>query len=157
MPAKLNYDQQAVLLAQVIDIAIDSFKKYPLKDWQESHIQHMVTVYVGLRESTLTPAPKFKNMQSFKYVLDNVFTYFQEGSGKAVDYFWQQIKQNGFPYKRENKMAKIFKTGKIKDDIQYDFVIDCINPYYQDGLINEEQVILLNSFLAAFENEHKTG
>ncbi|RWY53745.1 hypothetical protein [Mucilaginibacter gilvus] len=49
-------------------------------------------------------------------------------------------------------MAKILKSKKITSQIQYDFLIDVIVPYQQEGLINDEDVLLLNALLVKFES-----
>jgi hypothetical protein len=59
------------------------------------------------------------------------------------------------PYKRENRMAKILKRKKIINDIEYDFVTDVIVPYQQEGMITEEEVISLNTYLGDYENRKK--
>ena len=68
---------------------------------------------------------------------------------------WKEIKAQNLPYKRENKLAKILKRKKINNIHEYDFVIDVIVPYQQEGLINEEEVVLLNKWLGDFENRKK--
>ncbi|MNR58468.1 hypothetical protein D3C85_1794780 [compost metagenome] len=48
-------------------------------------------------------------------------------------------------------MIKILRRKKIKDIHEYDFVIDVIVPYEQEGLMNHDEVILLNDLIAQFE------
>ena len=146
-----KYEDQATSLIQAIDIAIESFSKFPPKDWNDDIVQHVVKVYVGRKESILNPVAKFKNIASLNYLKNDVFTYFQDATGRTVDFFWSEIKRVNLPYRRENKMAKILKSGKIKSQIQYDFVIDVIVPYQQEGLITEEDVIILNELIREFE------
>lgn len=69
--------------------------------------------------------------------------------------FWGKIKEAKLPYKRENRLAKILKRKKIKDDMEYDFIIDVLVPYQQEGLINEDEVFLLNNLIGDFENKTK--
>ena len=47
-------------------------------------------------------------------------------------------------------MAKILKRKKINNDIEYDFVTDVIVPYQQEGMITEEEVILLKYLFGEF-------
>ncbi|WP_218918533.1 hypothetical protein [Flectobacillus major] len=94
-------------------------------------------------------------MASLKYSIDEVFTYFQEGNGQTVEKFWEKIKEAGLPYKRENKLVKILKRKRIKDDIEYDFVIDVIVPYQEEGLISADEVALLNQWIGDFEEKNK--
>ncbi|MBD1391813.1 hypothetical protein [Mucilaginibacter glaciei] len=155
MPIKSKYDEQSKFLAQAIDIAVNSFNLFPPKGWDKNVLEQVVNAYTRFKNNALNPEPQFKNMRSFQYILNDVLTYFQESSGSAVDNFWVEIRKNHLPYIRENKMAKILKAGKIKHDIDCDFVIDTIVPYQQEGLINGEQILLLNKMIANFENKRK--
>ncbi|RWY53746.1 hypothetical protein [Mucilaginibacter gilvus] len=91
MPPKSNYDEQAKLLAQATDIAISSFEYYPPDDWNENTISYITKTYSDWREDALNPKPQFKNIVSFKYLSNEIFTYFQEGSGTPVDNFWSEL------------------------------------------------------------------
>jgi len=104
------------------------------------------------KNNVQSPEPKFKNKQSLSYIINDVFVYFQEGSGDAVNYFWHQIKDSGLEFKRENKLEKIIKRKKIKSKIEYDCIIDIIIPYQQEGIINDDEVNLLHRLLLDFEN-----
>jgi len=79
---------------------------------------------------------------------------FQEGSGNHVEAFWKEIKNAGLPFKRENKLVKILKRGKIKNALEYDFIIDVLVPYQQEGLLTQEEVVLLNQMIGEFENKN---
>ena len=138
-------------LFKAIDIALDSFNKYPPIKLGEDFIDF----YKGLKNKILNHEKKFKNMTSHKYNIEAVFTYFQECSGSDVEEFWKQIKEAGLPYKRQNKLAKILKRRKINNDIEFDFVTDVIVPYRKDGLITEEESILLKQYLGDFEMKVK--
>ncbi|WP_306354219.1 hypothetical protein [Flavobacterium sp. '19STA2R22 D10 B1'] len=150
-----KYKEAAGNLAKAIDVAIDVFKKYQIKDMSQKDINIIIDVYSEYKEYTLNPLPKFSNLKSLSYNIEGVFTFFQEGSGETVDKFWEKIKELGLPYKRENKLAKILKRKKIKNDIEYDFVIDVLVPYQQEKMITEEEVILLNELIGAFENKNR--
>lgn len=157
-----KYKIASVNLAKAADIAITVFREFPPKGWNEHHlskdknqIDHFIELYSEFKENALNPGPKFANMQSLKYKIEEVFTYFQEGHGQCVEEFWREIKAQNLPYKRENKMMKILKRKKINNIQEFDFVIDVIVPYEQEGLINKDEVILLNNLLAEFETRKK--
>jgi hypothetical protein len=150
-----KYLQAVENLVKAIDIAIDVVKVSPLKDFREQDKQQFILVYSDWKEDIINPEPQYANMASLKYSIDAVFTYFQEGSGQTVELFWQKIKEVDLPYKRENKMAKILKRKRIKNDIEFDFVIDVLVPYQQEGLINEDDVVLLNKLIGDFEKKNK--
>jgi hypothetical protein len=151
MEAKSNYDIQAAYLANAIDIAINAFNSHPTDDWNKAHIDHFIKVYSEWQYDALNPKSEYKKIQSLKYLINDVFTYFQEGEGNTVSYFWEEIKKSQLPYKRVNKMDKILKANKIKNQIEYDYIIDVIVPYQQEGLLDEQQVIFLNKLIGEFE------
>ena len=159
---KEKYKIASENLAKAADIAIAVFQEFPPAGWNEHYLNeeknqttHFIDFYKELKERILNPDPKFANLQSLKYKVQEVFTYFQEGHGKCVEEFWKEIKAQNLPYKRENKMLKILKRKKINNIDEYDFVIDVIVPYEQEGLINHEEVILLNNLIAHFETRKK--
>jgi hypothetical protein len=153
--SQTKYEQAVEHLSKAIDIAIDVIKEIPPKDWKDEDILHFSNVYLEYKNEAQNPEPKFANLTSLKYSINDILTYFQECSGKAVDEFWIRIKEQGLPYKRENKLAKILKRKKIKNDIEFDFVIDVLVPYQQEKLIDENEVILLNQLIAEFEMRGK--
>lgn len=151
---KLSYEEQTRQLIAAIDIAVTSFELYSPKNWDNNTKQHIVNTYISWKNDLKNPNPKFKNKKSLSFVIVEVLTYFQESSGEAVNYFWQQIENTGLDFKRENKLNKIIKRKKIKTLIEYDFIIDVLVPYQQVGLINDEEVKALNKMLLEFEDFH---
>lgn len=150
-----KYSLKSIELVKAIDIAIDSLRKHPPKIWNHEIVSDTINIYEEWKENALKPLPQYRNLKSLSYSISDTLTYFQESSGDDVNYFWDKIKEQNLPYKRENKLAKILKRKKIKDDIEFDFVIDVLVPYQQEGLINEEEVILLNTYLGDFEQRSK--
>ena len=146
--AKLN-------LSKAAEIAIESLKKFPPKELDNDNFNHILKCYIECLFSINNPEPKYQNLRSLKYLEQEVFTIFQEGSGENVEEFWKRIKEENLPFKRENKMAKILKRKKINNDIEYDFVTDVIVPYQQEGMITKEEVILLSTYLGNFENRKR--
>lgn len=151
---KLSYEEQTVHLTAAIDIAINSFQMFPPPNWDKNSIQRAINTYISLKNSLKDPEPRYKNMKSLSYLENDVFTYFQEGSGKTVDFFWAQIKSSGLQYRRENKLARVIKRGKIRNRLEYDFIIDVLVPYQQEGIIGPDETSLLNNFIAVFEEKH---
>lgn len=103
---KLNYEEQSKQLIAAIDIAIKAFQLYPPKIWDDATIQHVVNVNLSFKNGAQNPLPKFKNKQSLSYTINEVFTYFQESSGEAVDYFWQEIKLAGLVFNGKISLGK---------------------------------------------------
>ncbi len=145
------------MLCKAIDIAIESVKKFPPKGFDNNHLDHFVKTYLEFRHGVLNPAPQYKNGKSLSYKKNDVLTYFQEGTGDAVHYFWKQVNELNLGYKRENKLAKILKRQKIKDQIEYDFVIDVLVPYQQEGLISESDAKAISEMILEFEKNISKG
>ncbi|KQO25830.1 hypothetical protein ASF10_23645 [Flavobacterium sp. Leaf82] len=150
-----KYQEESISLAKASDIAINMIKRFPPKGWDEKTISHVIANRLEIKKDVLNPEPQFRNLKSLKYNIEAVFTKFQEGHGILVEEFWKEIKAQNLPYKRENKMLKILKRKKINNIHEYDFVIDVMVPYEQEGLINHDEVILLNDLIAEFENKKK--
>jgi hypothetical protein len=147
----LKYNQAVENLTEAVNIAMEVIKDYPPKELNDVQRNHVINVYAEWKEGIINPEPKFDNMASLKYSIDAVFTYFQEDKGHTIDKFWEKIKEANLPYKRENKLAKILKRKKIKNDFEYDFIIDVIVPYQQEGLISEDELMLLKQLIGDFE------
>jgi len=154
MEEKSNYDVQAAYLAIAIEIAITAFKFHPPVDWNQANIDHIIGFYIERKRRTLYPEAKFKKIASLKYLVNDVFTYFQEAGGNTVSFFWQEIEKSKLPYKRVYKMDKILKAKKIRTPIEYDYVIDVIVPYQQEGLLDKQQIIFLNKLIGDFEKKN---
>ncbi len=152
---KRTYEEEANKLAQAIDIAIEAFQKYPPKNFQQEHVNQFVDTYLDYKNKTLNPEPQFRKLASLKYKTQDVFIFFQESSGDAVDFFWKELKKNNLPFQRENKLLKIVSKKKIKNDAEYDYVIDTIVPFEQEGIITKEDVNTLNQLISDFENKGK--
>ncbi|KLT69476.1 hypothetical protein [Flavobacterium sp. ABG] len=149
--SKDSYINAKNAISKVIDIAIYCFRNYTPNEWDTKTSDVFVEAYLECRERALNPEPRYETLKSLKYVINDVFIYFQEGGGNCVEEFWKEIKKQNLPYKRENKMLKILKRKKINNIREYDFVIDVIVPYQQEGLINSEEVVLLNELIGKFE------
>jgi hypothetical protein len=149
--AKSNYSEQAAKLSEAIDIALETLKAFPRIGYQEIHLNIVRDSYLMFKEKTLNPEPQFRNLRSLTQLRNDFLTYFQEGAGEDVEYFWKKIKERQLGYKRENKLLKILKRQRIKDQHEYDFITDVMVPYQQEGFISEEEVEKLNQFLADYE------
>lgn len=150
-----KYKEASDNLGKAVDIAVNAFRRNRPKDFNELQTLDFVNSYLEWKDNALNAESKFRNLGSLKYLVEAVFTYFQEGHGKCVEEFWKEIKVQNLPYKRENKMVKILKRKKINNIHEYDFVIDVIVPYQQEGLITDEDVVLLNELIGQFEMRKK--
>jgi hypothetical protein len=149
--ASKKYIEQSSHLIKAIEIAIDVLKKIPPKGFEEHDTRTFVGFYEGCKESLINPDPKYSNLASLKYDIEAVFTYFNEASGETVNEFWKRIKESSLPYERENKLEKILLKKKIRNQQDYDYVIDTMVPFKQEGIINETEFELLNQLVGEFE------
>ena len=140
------------ILERTIDIAIESFKKFPPEGFDEHFLEHTINCHVEWK-GCLLDREKPQTMTRISDIKSDVLIYFQEGTGDAVEYFWRRVTDENLGIKRENKLAKILKRGKIKNDIEYDFVIDVMVPYRQQGVISEGDVVKLNQLILAYERK----
>jgi len=150
-----KYEEASLNLIKAADIAIESIKKFPPKKESKDFSVHLLNCYHENKKLIINAEPKFRNIASLKYDYEVIFTRFHEVSGEDVEEFWKRIKEEGLPFKRENKMAKILKRKKINNNIEYDFVTDVMIPYLQQGLITEEELKLLKDYLGKFEEKQK--
>lgn len=150
-----KYQLELENLDNACDIAIEVYGKYPPKGWSKEDVEWSISCRKETKNGLIDRKPPYNNMSSLKYEYQDIFTYFLEGSGQTVEEFWKRIKERELPYKRENKLAKILKRGKVKNHIEYDFMKDVIGPYLQDGIISQNEAGLLDSILVAFEEKNK--
>jgi hypothetical protein len=149
--AKSNYEEQADALGKAIDIAIAAIRKYPPKGFNDAHVNHFIHTYEEFKNDALFPGAKYRNSQSLSHVTTAALTFFQEGTGDAVNYFWREVSTQNLGFKRENKLQKVLKRGKIKNQAEYEFIIDVMVPYQQEGLIGELEAGKLKEMVGFFE------
>ena len=154
---KKNYEEEAIKLSKAINIAIESFQKYPRKDWTKEIHEQTISIYYELQKATLNPNPEFKKITSLKYLINDVFTYFQESYGNDVEYFWQQIDSQNLDFVRENKIDKILTRGKIKNRIEFEYITDIIVAIEQEKKITQIQAEKLKQFIGEFESKNKNN
>lgn len=154
MPSQ-KYIEQSTNLVKAIDIAIEVVKSHPPKGFNEYHVQLFLDGYNRFKNQIIEAEPKFSNLGSLKYTIQDVFTYFNEGAGETVNEFWKRIKESNLPYERENKLEKILSKRKIKNRQEYDYVIDTMVPFKQEGIINDSDFELLNQLIGEFERKKR--
>lgn len=150
-----TYKEEVKKLCLAIDIAIDAFKRYPPKDWTPEVLNMVTSNLQNDKLARIEVEPKHRTLASLKYDIQAVFTYFQEGTGEAVEYFWEKIVETKLDYKRENKIEKILKRGKIRGRIEFDYVTDMIVVAEQIGMTSNEETQKLSAMLKEFESLKK--
>jgi hypothetical protein len=151
--SKTNYHMQADLLIKVIDIAILCFMNTPPEGWEENQIQHVINVYLDYKNKIVDTDSKFKNLTSLNYKKNEVLTSFQEGSGRTVNSFWNEIYRQKLDIKRVNKFDQVFKRGKIKNLIEYDIIIDLYNSYKETNMLSKLDIDKMNDMISNFEKK----
>lgn len=151
--SKIKYDLEAESLSRIIDIAIDSIRQNPSGQFEQHHIELFIDVYQDYKNKVENPAPEFHNLTSLKYVRNDILTYFQEGSGDAVEAFWKEIKNKKIRVVRVNRFEKIIKRGKIKNQIEYDIIIDLYNSYIENNMLSVMEIDKINDLISDFEKK----
>ena len=149
--AKIDYAAHATPLSEAIDLAVDALQRFVPPGFTHEQLAHMVGVYRAWKEQVLHPAPAYRNKRNLQYRQADVLTYFLEATGPTVDYFWQQVQQQGLPYQRVNRLGTILKRNKINSRMEYDLVVDVLVPYQQEGLLTTEEVAELTRMIGEFE------
>lgn len=147
---KRIYKEEVEKLVKAIDIAIEAVKKYmPEQDLKTQ--EHFIKSYQMFKEETLNPKPQYRNLKSLDLSKVDVFIYFQEVKGDTVEYFWRRLKEERLDYKRVNKLDKILKRKKIKNQEEYDYVTDAVVPLKQEGVITDKEFEKLSEMLDGYQ------
>lgn len=162
--ASKKYIEARDNLIKAIDLANEALLKYPNGKEKQEFVYDGISYTVlewtikwlnEVKKRRLNEEKKYETLQSLKYSIEDVFTYFQEAAGPDVDEFWRLIKESNLPYERENKLEKIMTRGRIRNDIEYDYVIDTIVPFQQEGILSNEDVKKLNEMIEKFERKRR--
>jgi hypothetical protein len=150
----MEYKQKVDLYLRVIEVIRPLFIDNP-NFWGGPFVVHanlevLAKIELNLRDALLDNKKKI-GKSSFMDWDEYLLTGFNEGHGEVVELFWQKVKEQNLPLQRVNKMAKILKRGRIKDEYEYDFVTDVIVPYMQEGMITAEEEVRLKDMLGKFE------
>jgi hypothetical protein len=155
MPSRKDYVTEANRLAKAIDIAIESFRQYPLEGWSSASVEHVVNVYSEWKYSALNPAPEYRKVASLNLRIQGALTIFQEGTGQAVDYFWKRIAAEELSYERVDRLRKVLDRGKIKGHLEYEQVTDSFIAAQQEGRITAEEASGLAEMIGDFEKRNR--
>lgn len=146
-----KYIEKSIELGKAIDLAIENIQKYPPEHFNDAHIKQFVEFYLDAKNKALNPKPQYTKLASLKYVIEDVFIYFNEVNNEGVNIFWKKIEENSLPFKRKNRLANVLRKRKIKNIHDYNHVMDLIAPYTQQGLLSDDEVKLLNTLIEEFE------
>lgn len=150
-----KYQTAAEKLAKAIDLQIESIHKYPPKSMTAEQISTIINSTLELKKLALKPDKKFRTIASLNYLEKDVLTYFQEGTGAHIEYFWNKVKECELGYERKDMLAAILKKKRISNTSEYELVVDSIVAAQQEGRITEEQAELLSSYIGVYEKKGK--
>ena len=152
----MEYKERIVFIAKLVLIKRTIIEKYPhVMCGNDYALNENLKLLEKIRlkvENGLITKIKAIDLKDYEEYLT---TTFHEASGEAIEEFWQKVKEQNLPLQRVNKMAKILKRGRIKDEYEYDFVTDVIVPYIQEGMITAEEEIKLKEMLGKFEMKQR--
>lgn len=152
----MKYKELIEEYEKMMDIAIWSLKNFDSKPLYGIHKENFYKYYEEEKKRRLSiETGKFASIASLKYNINDALIFFNEASNEAIEQFWKRIKEESLPFKRENKLKKILKRKRIANDIEFDFVTDVLVPYIQEGLITQEEELLLKQYLGDFELKAK--
>jgi hypothetical protein len=152
----MKYLNQLEEYKKMMKVAIWALQKFPAENLPIDYYLSFIERYKSdLQERSNILTGKFAVVASLKYDISNALIYFNEGSGQAIEEFWKKIKEENLPFKRENKLKKILKRKKIANDIEFDFVTDVLVPYIQEGLITQEEEMLLKQYIGDYEGKKR--
>ncbi len=151
MSNRKKFTEEAKKLSRAIDIAIESISKFCPESFNENNKNHFISCYQEWQRNCLNPEPQFRTITSLNFLIQDVFTFFQESSGLAVEHFWKRVKEEDLDYTRENKLVKILKRGRIKNRIEYDYSLDMLVVAEQESLISKAEAKKLSALIGEYE------
>ena len=149
MNGKTKYEIKADMLLRAIDLVYEFYKND--SSLTEANLDFINKIFTSDKNLINTS----KRMSYLTQIETELFTYFNEASGKKIDAFWEQIKLHELDFERKDLLKKILKRGKIRGTIEFDFVTDSMVALRQDGRITEAQYADLSRMIGEFENKQK--
>jgi len=111
-------------------------------------LEYEISLYEGwindLKQPNITKV-------ALNYFENDFFTYYNEGSGEDVEMFWKAIKEEGLPFERKDIIGKILKKKKLSKHEDYEYIMDVIQSFYEEGKLTDEDVAKLNKFVSDYE------
>ncbi|GJM63259.1 hypothetical protein [Persicobacter diffluens] len=147
MKRRRNYTEESQKLAIAIEIAIEAFQLNWPQNLEPSHQENFISCYAQWKAQCLNPPVAVKNLNALMHLEHDVFAYFQERTGAAVEYFWKKIKEHALDYRRENKLEKILHRGKILGRVEFDYVNEMILIAEEIGFTSRQETRKLSELL----------
>jgi hypothetical protein len=146
-----KYSQRANGFARACDIAIAIIRENPGIHSRDSFLR----LTEQWKAMALNPEHKFRKLASLRYLEADFLIYWNESTGEHVDQFWRQIKEQNLDYARRNIISDVLKRKRIKNQIEYDSVIDNILIAQQSGAATQADTLILNQLIAEFETRKR--
>lgn len=155
MTEKRTYQSEAKKLSIAIDFAIEAFTKHCPDHFTSEFQNHTINAYLDCRVSCLNPDRENQTLESLDYEIDFVFSYFQEGVGPTVEYFWKKIEKAKLGYARINRLEIILTRGYILDSIEFHHVVDTFLSAQRSGNITRRDAFRLSEMLEQYEEFYR--
>jgi hypothetical protein len=142
-----KYLARAQAFAEAIDIGTLIAKAEPSVAWQEWEAL--------FKSPAISPEPAFASLKSLAYLEDAFFTHWNEASGAYVEHFWQQVAERGLPFQRRELVRDVLTRGRIRNEMEYQTIVDSWLILQQSGRISEAEAQRLSSMMEKFEQRAK--
>ncbi|MCD8164990.1 MAG: hypothetical protein LUE93_01940 [Bacteroides sp.] len=150
---KRKYAEKAQESLKLIEFALNALDLYGKEEWNPVWIGLFRESCLAFRDSILLAPEEEKNLRSLTWKNEQFFNFINMFSGEAVNRFWQRVREEELPFERRNMLLPILKRKKIETAYDYDMVSRSVLAYFQEGLINEEEVVNLYTYMKEYEEQ----
>lgn len=88
-----------------------------------------------------------------KSITDAVLTYWNEGTGIDVADFWEMAAQKQLSFEKKDYLAIVLKNKKIRNEVEYHFIVDGFVLLQQTGRISKEEATELKLMIKRYESK----
>jgi hypothetical protein len=143
-------DFERDIIGKIVEIGIRAVDKYPPEDLLDDKKKRIFLSHlISIKDKSL----KINNRKYLEAEKQVALTFFQEGKGEAVDFFWKEVKKQNLPIEKVDKLSKILKKNNISTLNEYDYINESIVTLRRDNIITDEEQIHLNKLLGDFEEK----
>lgn len=147
-----TYDERAAQLVKAIDISESLFRSS--KGLSKDQKKTVLDGFEDIRAKVTNPEPAFRNVKSLAYLEQAVVQPWNEMVGRDADEFWRRAAEAGLDYERRDVIADVLARKRIRDDQEYEVIMDNMDAMADEGKISADQAETLRRLVTAFENSH---
>jgi hypothetical protein len=148
-----KYLERAEMLIETIKIGthiISHSKSIDVYE-REAHLKFAPEI----SEMALHPKKGFNNLKSLSYLEDAYMTYWNESTGEATELFWKKLFGKGIKYERKNTFKEVLLRKKIRNEQEYNSIVDGLVACQQVGRITADEALILSGYISDFEKKHR--